>query len=106
MRHRYTRALLGIAAALFATGVQQASAAATCGDLNGSGARDPGDAVRLNLAINVGANPADCGNSGSLQCGDLNHDPADRAVGDADLDDIAPFQLGPESAHSSSVPIA
>jgi hypothetical protein len=74
MRHRYTRALLGLAAALFVASAQHASAAATCGDLNGSGARDPGDAVRLNLAINVGVNPADCGNSGSLQCGDLNQD--------------------------------
>src|SRR5512132_2858562 len=67
-----TRALCGLAGAfVIAAGASTASATATCGDLNTSGGRDAGDAVRLSLAINVGASTADCGASGSLQCGDL-----------------------------------
>jgi hypothetical protein len=67
-----TRALCGLAGAfVIAASASTASATATCGDLNTSGGRDAGDAVRLSLAINVGASTADCGASGSLQCGDL-----------------------------------
>ena len=70
-----TRALLGSAVALLiASGPSTVFGAASCGDLNGSGARDAGDAVRLNLAINVGNSAADCANGGSTQCGDLNQD--------------------------------
>jgi hypothetical protein len=77
-----TRALLGMTGALLIAGTTStAFAAATCGDLNTSGARDPGDAVRLNLAINVAPAASDCGSSGSLQCGDLNKDNA-LTVGD------------------------
>src|SRR5512132_321969 len=72
-----TRALCSLTGALvIAGGASTARATATCGDLNTSGARDAGDAVRLNLAINVGASAADCGASGSAQCGDLNKDTA------------------------------
>jgi hypothetical protein len=69
------RALLGMAGALIVAGTTStAYGAASCGDLNTSGARESGDAVRLNLAINVAPAAADCGASGSLQCGDLNKD--------------------------------
>lgn len=72
-----TRALCGLAGALLvAGGASTAFGTASCGDLNTSGARDAGDAVRLNLAINVGPSASDCGTSGSAQCGDLNKDGA------------------------------
>jgi hypothetical protein len=70
-----TRVLCSLAGVLVIAGsASTALATATCGDLNTSGGRDAGDAVRMNLAINVGPSAADCGASGSLQCGDLNKD--------------------------------
>jgi hypothetical protein len=70
-----TRALLGMTGALFIAGAAStALGAASCGDLNTSGARDSGDAVRLNLAIATSPSATDCGGSGSLSCGDLKKD--------------------------------
>jgi hypothetical protein len=60
-----------VGAFVIAGGASTAFATATCGDLNTSGGRDAGDAVRLSLAVNVGPSATDCGASGSLQCGDL-----------------------------------
>lgn len=47
--------------------------AASCGDVNGSGAVDSGDLVILRQRVASGTpNPADCGGLGTIQCGDLN----------------------------------
>jgi hypothetical protein len=75
MQNWKTRALLGLVGALLvAGGSSTALGAASCGDLNTSGGREAGDAVRLNLAINVTPSTTDCGGGGSLQCGDLKKD--------------------------------
>src|SRR5262249_27513320 len=56
--------------------------AATCGDLNGSGGADPGDATLLVQRIFGGPDAADCGGLGTLQCGDVNRN---RSLTVADL---------------------
>ena len=52
--------------------------------------------VVTTFSIHVGAPK-----SGNSDRGDLDRHPAGRTVGNADPDDIAPLQLGPETAHSA-----
>jgi hypothetical protein len=81
-----TRALCSLAGAFVIAGCAATSLASTCGDLNNSGARDAGDAVRLSLAVNVADSAADCGALGSVQCGDLVKN------GDTQVDDLVFLQ--------------
>jgi hypothetical protein len=62
----------------------QAYAQQPCGDLNGSGAVDAGDAVILNLRTVTGPVASDCKNNGTVQCGDIDQRPA----GTIDLADV------------------
>jgi len=70
---KWSKEIMGVAAACVLGLAGVAAAQQPCGDVNGSGAVDPGDAVRLNLAaLNFPPQTAgDCKNNGTLQCGDL-----------------------------------
>jgi hypothetical protein len=73
---------VAIAATLALAG--QAQAQQPCGDVNGSGAVDPGDVVVLNLRTVTGVQASDCKNNGTVQCGDIDQRPA----GTIDLSDV------------------
>jgi len=62
----------------------QANAQQPCGDLNGNGTVDAGDAVLMNLRTVTGPAASDCKNNGTVQCGDIDQRPA----GVIDLGDL------------------
>ena len=74
MKSKWTKALLGVAAATLVVGAA-ASAQAACGDLNNNGSVTAAD---CNLIFDVAAGPPDpaglCGGAGAVSCGDLNGD--------------------------------